>query len=489
MVSLPGERTVHVLLLSQGRGDLQIVGGALRRRGVSLSVAGSLAEALAALEARPAALAVVHPTTDAGLEILIPTLLAMDSTMRVLAVGPADNADLAVAAMKLGAADYLSVPIDEARAERALDTILMGLILAAETEEPCSDDEVLCSGRPPVVLVGQSPAIVNVRHMIRQVALSRASVLITGDTGTGKEIVASAIHRLRHGPKKPFVAVNCAQLSGSIMESQLFGHVKGAFTGAAADSLGFFRAAEGGTLFLDEVSEMSSDLQAKLLRAIQQREVIPVGATQALPVNVDIVAATNRDPLRAMEENSLRKDLYYRLAEVSLHLPPLKDRAGDVAHLVRWFITRFSQDYGRRPKRLEPGVIEFLLNHDWPGNVRELENVVHRVFTFGKADTAFGMALVAQHVDQRDSAARPSPRVAAAVEPATAIDDVLPLADVERDAIARALVATGGNVSQAARLLGIERHRLARRIKTYGLDRMSKTDQPSPAGTLCSTFA
>jgi DNA-binding NtrC family response regulator len=483
MVSVSTDQPFHALILAEGNGQLKTVTAALRRRGATVTQAASLAEALSILDEKPAGLIVAHSTADAGLEEAISAFLAVSPSARVLAAGPNHDADAAVAAMKLGAADFLSVPLDEARTNRVIDSLLMSLAAGQDLGQPCDDDEILWNGHPPVVLVGQSPPMVNVRRMVRQLAKSQASVLITGETGTGKEIVASAIHRLRHGLIGPFVAVNCAQLSGGIMESQLFGHVKGAFTGAVSDNIGFFRAAEGGTIFLDEVSEMSSDLQAKLLRAIQEHVVTPVGSTTAVPVNADIVAATNRDPLRAVEESALRKDLYYRLAEVSLHLPPLRDRTGDVPHLVRWFISRFAQHYGSRPKRLEPGVLEFLLQHDWPGNIRELENVVHRVFTFGKAEGCFATAMVVQQMSTA-APARPGRGAApAAAEAAPLTDQILPLADVEREAIERAMAATHGNISKASRLLGIERHRLARRIKSYSVGQVSKTNQSPLVGT------
>jgi DNA-binding NtrC family response regulator len=468
---------VHVLIVSAGDESLKAIRVALRRRRATMTEAGSLAEALAVRARMPVDLIVLERACDASAEQTAAGLLEACPSARLLAVGPADAAATAVALMKLGAVDYLTLPLEEGRAGAVLDALLVDLP-AAEASAPgaCTDDEVLSSANPPIVFIGQSSAAARVRQMVRQVAAASATALVYGETGTGKEIVARAIHRLRHGLAGPFVAVNCAQMSGGIMESQLFGHVKGAFTGAMSDNLGFFRAAEGGTLFLDEVSEMSAELQAKLLRALQEREVIPVGSARPIAVRVDIIAATNRDPARALAEGLLRKDLYYRLAEVGIYLPPLRERAGDVPRLVRWFIGRFAKTYGDRPKRIEPGVLDLLARHDWPGNVRELESVVHRLFTFDQGGAGFLKSFVAEPVSglarpSGGSAAldgRPRPRPD---DRGTALTraDVVPLNELERRAIAQALTATGGNQSQAARLLGIERHRLARRIRAHGL--------------------
>jgi DNA-binding NtrC family response regulator len=474
---------VHVLIVSGCEDSRRAIRSALRRRGVIATEAASLAEALAVRDRMPADLIVLERVPDSGAEEAGGALLAACPSARLVGVGPADEAALAVAFMKLGAADYLALPLEEARARAVFDALLVDL--AAGGGADASDDEVLSSAIPPVVFIGQSAAAARVRRMVRQVAQASASVLVYGETGTGKEIVARAVHRLRHGLGGPFVAVNCAQMSGGIMESQLFGHVKGAFTGASGDNLGFFRAAEGGTLFLDEVSEMGADLQAKLLRALQEREVIPVGSARPIAVKVDIIAATNRDPLRAVAEGLLRKDLYYRLAEVGIYVPPLRERAGDVPRLVRWFITRFAKAYGARPKRIEPGVADLLARHDWPGNVRELESVVHRLFTFDHDGAALLKSFVAQPAaGLMPAGSADDPAALAADE-----DQVVPLKELERRAIARALAVADGNQSKAARLLGMERHRLARRIKAHGLQAPDKTDQDEPVGAFAATSA
>jgi DNA-binding NtrC family response regulator len=480
-------KSVYALLLSNSGGRLSAVADALRKRGVATGCADSVAEALSLSEGRPVGLAVAHSASDADPEAAAAALLDAWPSTRLIAAGPSDDAEGAVRLMKLGAVDYLPLPLGESDIAALLDAHLMGLDAGDESESFGTEDERFGGGESSVVLIGRSSVMVRLRRVVRQLAGSRATVLCTGETGTGKEVAARAIHCVRRGPTAPFVAVNCAQVSGSLMESQLFGHVKGAFTGAVADNLGFFRAAEGGTLFLDEVSEMGAGLQAKLLRAIQEREVVPVGGTQPVSVDADIVAATNRDPIQAVEEGRLRKDLYYRLAEVGIHLPPLRERSGDVPRLVRWFIGRFTEQYGTLPKRLEPGVLEFLAAHDWPGNVRELESAVHRLFTLHPGQRSFLMSFAAGTTGAPASASSQASkssvgRAKRAGDTAPSEDDILPLVEVEKDAIERAIHATRGNKSRAARLLGIERHTLSRRIKSFDLAVPSRRPDPRRAG-------
>jgi len=468
------------LVLTDGGADLAPARAALARRGATIHEAGSLTEAVGVLDAVPIDVAVVA-CAGGEAERAARAMLEAQPSLRLLAVGPNDDARTAVALLRLGAMDYLAQPIDKGRLDEALDLVEVDLA-AAEPAEPWSDDEVLFNGHPPIVLVGASPDMVRVRKVIRALADSDATVLVHGETGTGKEVVARAVHHVRHGMSGPFVAVNCAQISGELIESQLFGHVKGAFTGAVADSRGFFRAAEGGTLFLDEISEMSPGLQAKLLRAIQEREIVPVGSTQPEPVNVEIVAATNRDPLRAVADGLLRQDLYYRLSQVHIYLPPLRERPDDLPGLIRYFVGLHAKRCGTRPKRIEPRVRRFLVQHDWPGNVRELENVIHRIFTFEKSHHGLLLSNLVRHVSAAGRGAG-VPRGAGA--PLTEAD-VVPLDELERGAICRALAATGGNRTKAARLLGIGRHRLTRRIRAHGLDGSGGACAGAPTGALCA---
>ncbi len=317
-------------------------------------------------------------------------------------------------------------------------------------------------------LVGAAPAM---RELYRRIAAAGASgvtVLITGESGTGKELVAHAIHECAPDPAAPFVALNCAALSGTLIESELFGYKRGAFSGAAADHLGLFRAAEGGTLFLDEITEMSTDTQSKLLRAIQERKVRPVGATQEIPVAVKLIASTNRDPEQAVTAGRLRADLYYRLQANVLRLPPLRERVDDIPRLVEHFITMFNERALRRIpiSGIDGDAIEVMKRYHWPGNVRELSNVVESVFTFGNSPRIRLLDLgprLSRGTSSRPPAAESfAPPRAPAAQPG--------MDEMERELIRRALEKTGGNKSRAARLLGISRKKLYERIGRYRLD-------------------
>ncbi|MFS4515443.1 sigma-54-dependent transcriptional regulator, partial [Delftia tsuruhatensis] len=277
-----------------------------------------------------------------------------------------------IEAMRLGAFDHLTKPIARTALVEALDRALQG----AGPAQDCGDGQ---AGQPQMhddgELVSGSEAMRQVFKRIGLAADSDATVLVLGETGTGKELVARALHRNSVRAERPFVAVNCAAIPADLMESELFGHVKGAFTGAASDRAGRFREAQGGTLFLDEVGDMPLPTQAKILRALQEREITPVGASRALPVNVRIIAATHRDLPDAVRQGRFREDLWYRLQVVPVHLPPLRERLGDVLLLAEHFLR---QGGGASPKRLGADAARLLLAHDWPGNVRELRNAMER---------------------------------------------------------------------------------------------------------------
>jgi transcriptional regulator with PAS, ATPase and Fis domain len=305
---------------------------------------------------------------------------------------------------------------------------------------------------------------------IEAVAATRSTVLIVGESGTGKELVARAIHQCG-AQRRSFIPFNCAAIPRDLVESELFGHRRGAFSGANTDHPGLLRAADGGTVFLDEITEMSPDLQAKLLRAIQERAVRPVGSTHEIPIDVRIVASTNRDPADAARTGQLRVDLYYRLQVNVLEIPPLRDRSDDIAELARYFLKVLNErNEGLRSlEGIDPDAMSALQAHDWPGNVRELSNTIESAFTFGTCSTVTLDDLPTRIVN----AWRAAPRVIlsstiSASEP-PAIESVGSYAEFERDAIARALERTGGNKVQAARLLKISRKKLYARIERYGL--------------------
>ena len=324
-------------------------------------------------------------------------------------------------------------------------------------------------------LIGASLPMRALYRRIESAGQTRGTVLIVGESGTGKELVARAIHECGAAEGAPFVALNCAALPTHLIESELFGYRRGAFSGANADYLGLFRAADGGTLFLDEITEMSAETQSKLLRAVQERKVRPVGATSELPVSARLIASTNRDPEAAVRSGHLRQDLYYRLQASVLMVPALRDRIDDVPllaqHLIRLFNERMRQ---RNPVTgIDANALEALRRHRWPGNVRELSNVIEGAFTFGAAATI----KVEDLTGLPDGSAPPSP--AAREEPDSSRGSQLTAPaqaararfdEMECDLIRRTLEKTGGNKSRAAQMLGISRKRLYSRIERYGLE-------------------
>lgn len=350
-----------------------------------------------------------------------------------------------IEAMRLGAFDHLTKPIGRADLARVLDAMLSGA-LGSPTGPPSIE---------PEALIGSSEAMRTVQKTIGVLADSDATVLITGETGTGKEVVARAIHE--HGARHsgPFVAVNCAAIPADLLESELFGHVRGAFTGAARDRDGAFRQAERGTLFLDEIGDMNTAMQAKILRALQERVVTPVGG-RPVPLDVRVITATHRDLMQGVRDGTFREDLFYRLHVVPIHLPPLSERIADIVPLAEYFLGRAGAS-----KRLSADAAARLIRHPWPGNVRELKNAMERITVMVRGEA----------IHAADLAFLDEGRI-----PAVAIvdwpDEELPsaLARLEEILIRRALARSNGNRTEAARLLNVNRQHLYARIKRYGLD-------------------
>lgn len=360
--------------------------------------------------------------------------------------------ETAVAAMKLGAADYIVRPFD-------LETLEIAMLRALSLTRLKIENRFLRDEAERDVdnMVGSSPAMHKVYEAIRQVAPEKATVLVTGETGTGKELAAHAIHTLSPRQDALFVAVNCAAIPAEMMESELFGHERGAFTGAIKERIGKFELADGGTLFLDEVTEMPISLQAKLLRALQEGTIERLGGHRPIAVDIRIVAATNRDPQQAVRDGLLREDLYYRLNVFRLDLPPLRNRVEDIPDLAQHFV---------RPRgiAISPDALTRLASYRWPGNVRELENVLERA-----AIVCGGRTIEAAHLpaDIAPSAAIP----AAAPEAAVPENLSIPAASeaLEKQLIAQALRQTGGNKSKAARLLDISERSLWYKLTRYNL--------------------
>lgn len=303
--------------------------------------------------------------------------------------------------------------------------------------------------------IGRSEAFSSIIDMIKAVAERKCSVIINGETGTGKEMVARQIHLHSLRAEKIFVPVDCTTLTGQLFESQLFGHVKGAFTGAVESTLGFFRAADGGTIFLDEISEIPLELQAKLLRVLQEARVTPIGSTKSYPINVRVLSATNRDLSEMVKNGEFRADLYYRLNVVSLSIPPLRERKEDILVLAEYFLNNQAEFYGEPVKDIDEKAAEVLLNYEWPGNVRELANAMEHAYVMSKGEKVTSSAI---------------PKQLLMAEYASEQNGSIPTLDeAQKNLIIDALEMTGGKKIAAAKILGVERRRLNRLIEKFNV--------------------
>lgn len=359
--------------------------------------------------------------------------------------------EAAVEAMRLGAADYLTKPVESPEELRlVIRRCLRQKTWAAEQAVTRAEREL----EFPADIVAESPGMRQALHLARQVAPETTTVLLTGESGTGKEVVARYIHRLSPRTDGPFVAVNCAALAETLLDSELFGHEKGAFTGAVQSRPGRFELAHGGTLFLDEVGEMSLALQAKLLRVLQERRFERVGGTRTLEVDVRLIAATNRDLRTAMEERTFREDLFYRLNVFPIHLPPLRERREDILPLAEHFFRTLNRRMNRPPRRFSDEARRRLLGSDWPGNVRELRNAVERALIVASSD----------QVTPEDLPLGTTPPAAPFFEPGRTT-----LAQLERHAILETLRFFEGNRRKTAAALGISLRTLHYRLREYGL--------------------
>ncbi len=417
------------------------------------------AAAVAAVEERPfdAVLMDVRMARMDGMEAL-KRIQTFNPAIPVIIMTAYSSVDSAVEAMKAGARDYLTKPLDFERLRLTLTKTLDHR--QVEESRRSREGEDPTALLDPAGIIGDSPAMHDLLEMIAYVAPTEATVLISGESGTGKELVAGALHR--NSPRKdgPLVKVNCAALVESLLESELFGHEKGAFTGADRRREGKFVQAEGGTVFLDEISETSPAMQAKLLRVLQEHEIQRVGGQETIKVNARVVAATNRVLEEAVQEGKFREDLYYRLNVVTLQVPPLRERNEDIPALANHFLEKFAVRNRRQVEGITPRAMDMLLKHPWPGNVRELENAIERGVILMRGD----------HLDERSL---PLSLHRAETEPEeTPPADAVPssLEEAEKLVLSRTLEATDGNRSEAARRLNITRKTLLSKINKYGLD-------------------
>jgi DNA-binding NtrC family response regulator len=375
-----------------------------------------------------------------------------DPSVEVVMVTGYPTVNTAVEALKLGAYDYLAKPVRLEELEHLMARLTERRLLRREVSSLRSR---LGAELPARELVGSSAQMERVKEIVTKMATTDSPVLIEGESGTGKDLVAIAIHRLSARSKAPFIPVNCGAVPPDLLESEFFGHVRGAFSGAVADHVGLFRSAHGGTLFLDEVAELPPSLQVKLLRVLEEKEIRPVGSTRSYPVDVRIIAATNRPLEPALKDGTLRQDLFYRLNVVRIVMPPLRERKTDIPALVTYFLRQLNERFARDVRGVQPPAMAALVAHDFPGNVRELENLLERAYALG----ARGEITLADL-----PALVPAP--AAAPSSAAALPR---LDEVERELILRALHVHGNDKDRAARALGISRRTLYRRLKTYGL--------------------
>jgi len=362
--------------------------------------------------------------------------------------------ETAVEAIRAGAYDFITKPVSLGVLEVAIERAVAYLALRREVQQLRL---AVATARPIDAIIGESSEIREVTSMIRRVAPSPATVLITGESGTGKELVARAIHDLSDRANKPFVAINCGALPPALLESELFGHVRGAFTDARQNRHGLFVQAGDGTLFLDEIGEMPLEMQVKLLRVLQERTLRPVGGDTEVPFGARLIAATNRDLETAIDEKKFREDLFYRLNVVNISVPPLRARPSDVPVLTAHFVKQIAARTGRPIAVLSDDAARKLIAYDWPGNVRELQNCIERVMALGNLNV-IGLEDVPDKIrDYRE--------LAAVTTTATGRpDELITLDEIERRYIRQVLVATSNNKTDAARILGIDRRSLYRRL-------------------------
>ena len=423
-----------------------------------------------------------------GLETLR-KLRATDAKLPVIMMTAYGTTQTAIEAMKLGAYDYLLKPFDVPKLK---EIVLNALKAARDMKRVVSYQPLLESEDYEVGVVGRSEPMQRVFKLIGQLAGSDATALITGESGTGKELVARAIYHHSRRSDKPFLAINCAAIPENLLESELFGHEKGAFTGANVQRIGKFEQCNGGTIFLDEIGDMSLPTQTKILRVLQNGSFERVGGNQPVAVDVRVIAATNKPLEQAVASKQFREDLFYRLNVVRVQIPPLRDRREDIRLLVNYFLRKFAQAQKQQPKSISQSALDALETYHWPGNVRELENVMQRAIVVAKGDAILEGDLPSEVT--RNAAAQPTPAPAGPSAPAalTVQDpvsnlDEIPhiakalfrwarqdpkrkiIASVERELIIAALAETGGNQVQASKLLGITRATLRKRVEKFGI--------------------
>ncbi|HYD40738.1 MAG TPA: sigma-54 dependent transcriptional regulator [Anaeromyxobacter sp.] len=460
----------HVLIVDDEMNIRKVLAAMLKREGYEATMAADGEQALAVLSRTPVDVVVT--------DLVMPKLGGMELLKRVstefpdvpvIVITAHGSVDSAVAALKAGAFDYITKPFEQEELKKVIAKAARAHDLERQNVHGVAGE----GDRPP--LVGESPSMKAVHEMVARVADSPSTVLITGESGTGKELIAKALHRGSSRRDKPLIKVNCAAIPKDLVESELFGYERGAFTGAVGSKPGRFELADGGTLFLDEIGEVPVEMQVKLLRALQESEFERVGGIKTLRVDVRLVAATNRDLKQLIADGRFREDLYYRLAVVPIALPPLRDRREDIPLLVSHFIEKYNLRLGKRVEGIEPEALELLMGYTWPGNIRELENLMERSVLFADGSTIQASALPDALRERGPHPAAPVAGIghlgAIAAPSGASMKEIVrqAQAELERGLIARALEETGGNVTRAAKRLQISRKSLQVKMKELGL--------------------
>jgi DNA-binding NtrC family response regulator len=440
----------------------------LRAKGLDVATTVTADEAERhVLKSRPDLILIdVMLENSSGIE-LVRKLKASHHDIPIVMVSAFGDTQNIVSAMKAGASDYVQKPVDYGELWAKI-SYLLGMRTSELTRQKLLDLKNFG------VFIGESPKSRQLIHEVSKVANSDATVLLRGESGVGKSLIAQLIHE--HSPRKnhELVTINCAAIPENLLESELFGHEKGSFTGALRDKIGKFEYADKGTIFLDEIGDLSQELQVKLLRVLQGHEFERVGGLKTIHVDVRVIAATNRNLEKAVQENKFREDLFYRLNVLPVHVPPLRERREDVANLIAHFLSSYCSKAGKRLKPLNPFIMERLVNYDWPGNVRELQNVVERAVVLG-AEPEFKMSdfvlshtrLTPPDLAPAGEASRPSPQPDSVS--GRPVLPVMSLKDLEYRRLIEAIEKSRGNVAEIARLLGIGRNTVYRRLKKHNI--------------------
>ena len=453
-------RPVSVLVIDDETGSRESMAIALEKAGLGVRTFDDAREALAYLEAGSTAQLVIcdlrMPDMD-GLGFLAEVRKAYGEKLSVILVTGFGSIQSAVEAMQVGADDYLTKPVDLYELRQRVNNLLEKHNL----QEQVSNLKQLIDKRLGFdSIIGYSAAMEHLFEKMRLVAPTRSSVLIIGESGTGKELVATALHHASQRTDERFLAINCGAIPPDILESELFGHEKGSFTGAVARKIGKFELAHRGTLFLDEISELYPELQVKLLRVLEERQVMRVGGGELIDVDFRLIAATNRDLPQEVTDGRFREDLFYRLKVVTIEVPPLREHLDDLPLLAEHYLEIFCNEHGREPKRLSPQALDALAHHPWPGNVREFKNLLESLVIFHQGEE-IGLADLPGEV-QADA-----PVIGSAQRFAPSSGEPQTMAQIERQAILGALERTGGRRAEAAKSLGIGLRTLQRKLKEY----------------------